>query len=178
MDSIENFLIQIEDILEGSKAVPFSGKVAVEKELIYDLIDEIRIHMPDALKEAQKINDNREKYIKDAEKRSHSIIEAARTEAGDIVKDAESKATRMISDNEIYKRATEEAEALLEEANLDARNVRLNAMDYADELLEKTEQAVKVTADNLTRHMSTTNHYFDQVLEMLYTNRRELRGDS
>ena len=176
MDSIENFLIQIEDILEGSKAVPFSGKVAVEKELIYDLIDEIRMHMPDALKEAQKINDNREKYIKDAEKRSHNIVESAKNEASDILKDADSKATRMLSDHEIYKRATEEAEALLEEANADARNVRLNAMDYADELLEKTEQAVRVTSDNMARHMSTTTNYFDQVLDMLYANRRELRG--
>jgi len=177
MDPIENFLIQIEDILEGSKAVPFSGKVAVDKDAIYDIIDDIRLHMPDALKEAQKINENREKYIKDAEKRSHSILESAKNEAGDILKDADTKATRMLSDHEIYKRAAEEAEALLEEAKVDARNVRLNAMDYADELLEKTEQAVKVTADNLIRHMSTTNNYFDQVLDMLYNNRRELRGD-
>ena len=177
MDPIESFLIQIEDILEESKAVPFSGKVAVDKDAIYDIIDEIRLHMPDALKEAQKVNDNREKYIKDAEKRSASIIDSARNEAEDVLKDADAKASRMINDHEIYKRASQEAADLLEEAKVDARNVRLNAMDYADEILAKTEQAVKVTADNLVRHMNTTSSYFEQVLDTLYSNRQELRGD-
>ena len=177
MDPIENFLIQIEDILEESKAVPFSGKVAVDKDTIYDIIDEIRLHMPDALKEAQKVNDNREKYIKDAEKRSQSIIDSARNEEEEILKDAEAKANRMLSDHEIYRRASEEAEAIMEEAKQDARNVRLNAMDYADEILAKTEQAVRVTADNVARHMSTTNNYFEQVLDTLYSNRQELRGE-
>jgi len=177
VDPIESFLIQIEDILEESKAVPFSGKVAVDKDAVYDIIDEIRLHMPDALKEAQKVNDNRDKYIKDAEKRSQNIIESARQEEEEILKDAEAKATRMVNDHEIYRRASEEAAVLLEEAKQDARNVRLNAMDYADEILAKTEQAVRVTADNVVRHMSTTNNYFEQVLDTLYSNRQELRGD-
>jgi len=177
VDPIESFLIQIEDILEESKAVPFSGKIAVDKDAIYDIIDEIRLHMPDALKEAQKVNDNREKYIKDAEKRSASIVDSATKEAEDILKDADAKAARMINDHEIYRRAAAEAEELLEESKLDARNIRLNAMDYADEILAKTEQAVRVTSDNLVRHMTTTSNYFEQVLDTLYSNRQELRGD-
>ncbi|MDL2248825.1 ATPase [Tyzzerella sp. OttesenSCG-928-J15] len=177
MDPIENYLIQIEDILEESKAMPFSGKVAVDRDAIYEIIDEIRLHMPDELKEAQKVFDNRDKYIKDAEKRSQSIVEAARSEAEEILKDADSKVTRMVSEHEIYKRASQEAEELLEEAKIDARNVRLNAMDYADEILAKTEQAVRVTADNISRHMATSNNYFEQVLDTLYSNRQELRSD-
>jgi len=177
MDPIENYLIQMEDILEESKAMPFSGKVAVDKEALYEIIDEIRLHLPDELKEAQKVFDNRDKYIKDAEKRSLSIIDSARNEAEDILKDADAKVTRMVSEHEIYKKASQEAEALLEDAKADARNVRLNAMDYADEILAKTEQAVRVTADNISRHLSTSNNYFEQVLDTLYSNRQELRSE-
>jgi len=43
--------------------------------------------------------------------------------------------------------------------------------------LAKTEQAVRVTADNVVRHMSATNNYFEQVLDTLYSNRQELRGE-
>jgi len=177
MDPIENYLVQIEDILEESKAMPFSGKVAVDKEAIYEIIDEIRLHLPDELKEAQRVFDNRDKYIKDAEKRSASIVDAARNEAEDMLKDADARVTRMVSEHEIYKKASSEAEALLDEAKSDARNIRLSAVDYADEILDKTEQAVRVTSDNIKRHLSTSNNYFDQVLDTLYSNRQELRGD-
>lgn len=177
MDPIESFLIQIEDILEESKAVPFSGKVAVDKDAIYDIIDEIRLHMPDALKEAQKINEDKSKIFKDAEKRSENIVASARSEAEDIIRDATAKANRLVSEQDVLRRAHEEAEDLTEEARANARYIQSNAMDYADQILAKTEQAVKVTADNIARHMTTTNNYFEQVLETLYSNRQELRGD-
>jgi vacuolar-type H+-ATPase subunit H len=173
---VESYLIQIEDILEESKSVPFSGKVAVDREAIYEIIDEIRLHMPDEIKEAQKVFENRDKHMRDAEKRATSVVDSAKTEADGILKDAESKVTRLISETEIYKSAYQEAEVLREEAKLDARNIRLNAVDYADEILSKAEQAVRVTAENISRQMLSSNNYFDQVLDTLYNNRQELRG--
>lgn len=176
MSSIENYLAQIEDILEDSKNVPFSGKVAVDRDAIYDIIDELRLHFPDEIKEAQKIIENREKYLRDAEKRANIIIDEAHAEAEEIIKDAEGKAVRITSEHEIYKRAVQEGEVLLEEAKQDAKNLRLNAMDYADEVLAKSEQAIKVTLENITGQTQSTQAYFNQMLETLYNNRQELRG--
>lgn len=176
MDSIENYLAQIEDILEDSKNVPFSGKVAVDRDMIYDIIDEMRLHFPEEIKEAQKVMDNREKYVKDAEKRASLIIEEAKKEADNILKDAENKATRLTGEHEIYKRAVQEGETLLEEAKQDAKNLRINAMDYADEILAKSEQAIKLTAENINSQSQSAQAYFNQMLETLYNNRQELRG--
>lgn len=176
MESMERYLIQIEDILENSKAVPFSGKVAVDKELVYEIIDEIRLNLPNEIKESRKILDNKDKYLKDAEKRSVVAIETANIDAETIIRDAENKALRLTSDHEIYKRAIEEAERLLEEAKRDAKNIRINAIDYADEVLSKAENAMRVTLDNINKQHNSADDYYNKVLETLYQNRQELRG--
>jgi len=176
MESMERYLIQIEDVLENSKTVPFSGKVAVDKELIYEIIDEIRLNLPNEIKESKKILENKEKYLKEAEKRSVVAIESANLDAENIVKDAENKALRLTSDHEIYKSALDESEKILEDAKRDAKNIRINAMDYADEVLSKAEHALKLTAENVTQQNRSVEDYYEKVLETLYDNRQELRG--
>ena len=176
MESMERYLIQIEDVLESSKTVPFSGKVAVDKELIYEIIDEIRLNLPNEIKESRKILDNKEKYLKEAEKRSVVAIESANLDAENIIKDAENKALRLTSDHEIYKRALDDAERILEESKRDAKNIRINAMDYADEVLSKAEHALKLTAENMSVQHKSVEEYYEKVLETLYDNRQELRG--
>ena len=176
MESIENYLIQIEDILEECKAVPFSGKVAVDRETIYEVIDEIRMNMPNEIKEAKKVFENRDKYLRDAEKRADMIREEAKKEALEIIKDAENKLAKLTHEHEVFKNATIEAEKIIDEAKQDAKNMRLSALEYTDEILAKGEHAVKVALENLNKQFQSTDSYFSQVLSTLYDNRQELRG--
>ena len=46
MDSVLQLLDELEDVMDSSKAVPFSSKVTVNKEEIYDIISEIRMKLP------------------------------------------------------------------------------------------------------------------------------------
>ncbi len=176
MESIESYLAQIEDILEDSKAVRFSSKVAVDKELIYEVIDEIRLNLPNEIKESRKLMDGKDKLLKEAEKKSKIMLENASKEAENTLKSAETKSNRLISDHEIYKAALEESEKILEDARKDAKNIRINAMDYADEILAKAEQAMKFTLDNMNKQHNSLDNYYNKILDTLYNNRQELRG--
>ena len=49
MDSVLQLLDELEDVMDSSKAVPFSSKVTVNKEEIYDIISEIRMKLPNEL---------------------------------------------------------------------------------------------------------------------------------
>ena len=42
MDSVLQLLDELEEVLDSSRAVPFSNKVSIDKEEIYDIISEIR----------------------------------------------------------------------------------------------------------------------------------------
>ncbi|MCL2592388.1 MAG: ATPase [Defluviitaleaceae bacterium] len=177
MESIDNYLIQIEDILESCKAVPLMGKVAVDKEMIYEIIDEMRMNMPKEIKEAKKVFENRDKYLRDAEKRALAIIEEAKKDAEEIVKDGENRAAKLTAEHEIVKTATLEAEKIIEEAKHDAKNMRINSLEYADDILAKGEHAIRVASENISKQLQSTDTYFTQVLDTLYSNRQELRDN-
>ena len=60
---IFTLLETLEEILENSRNVPFSNKGIVDKEEMLDLIKEIRIKMPDELKQAKWVKEERERMI-------------------------------------------------------------------------------------------------------------------
>ena len=54
MEGME-MLDQLEDIIEGSKTVPIVGKAMIDKDELLDIIQELRLKMPDDLKQAKWI---------------------------------------------------------------------------------------------------------------------------
>ena len=80
---IFTLLETLEEILEQSKKLPFTDKAVVDKEAILEVIKEIRLKLPDELKQAKWIKEERQRILTEAQK-----------EANDIVKEAE---TRIIS---------------------------------------------------------------------------------
>ncbi|MDR2939772.1 MAG: ATPase [Clostridiales bacterium] len=165
MDSVLKYLDMVEDLLESSKSVPFSGKVSVEKEKIYDIIDEIRLNIPNEIRQSQRIIAEHDKVIADA-----------KAKATTIVKEAEERALKLIDEHEIYKQALEEGNDIIEESKKSARDMRLNAMDYADEILAKTEEIVRESLESISKQNSATEDFFNRTIDVLYSNRMELRG--
>ena len=64
MDSVLQLLDELEDVMDSSKAVPFSSKVTVNKEEIYDIISEIRMKLPNELKQSKWVIEERNKIQK------------------------------------------------------------------------------------------------------------------
>ena len=53
---------EIEDIVEAGTSVPFSGKVMIDKEEVLEIIKEIRIKLPDEIKQAALIKEEDRKF--------------------------------------------------------------------------------------------------------------------
>lgn len=138
---IFTLLETLEEALENSKTIPFSGKSVIEKEELLDIIKEIRIKLPDELKQA--------KWVK--EERGRILVEAQK-EADDIVKEAENRIISMIDEHEITKKAYEQKAQIIETANEMSREISKGTKDYADNLLEKLEvvleDALKTVQNN------------------------------
>ena len=138
---IFTLLENIEDILEKSKGVPFSNKVLVEKEEIVEIISELRLKLPEELKQAKWIKEERQRILVEAQK-----------EADDIVKEAENRIISMIDEHEITKKAYEKKAEIIETANEMSREISKGTKDYADNLLNGIEvslqEALKIIQNN------------------------------
>ena len=82
---IFTLLETLEDILERSKSVPFTEKAIVDKEEVLEIIKDVRLKLPDELKQAKWIKEERQRILLEAEK-----------EADEIVKEAENRIISMI----------------------------------------------------------------------------------
>ena len=137
MEAME-LLDQLEDLIEGSKAVPIVGKAMIDKDEVLDIIQELRIKMPDDLKQAKWIKGERQRILLEAQK-----------EATTIIKSAEDKIISMINENEITKKANEAAEEIVKNANNRAREIRNATKQYIDDALADSEKVLERTLSTL-----------------------------
>ena len=135
---IFTLLETLEDILEKSKTVPFTDKSVVSKSEILDIIKEIRLKLPDELKQAKWIKEERERIIKEAQK-----------DADDIVKEAENRIISMIDEHEITRQANERKNEIITTANDMYREYQNNANSYVDGILKDVEERMIKLVDAL-----------------------------
>lgn len=119
---------ELEEYLEGAKTIPFTNKCIVDREEILDILKEIRLKLPDELKQAKWVKEERNRILVEAQK-----------EAEGIVKEAENRIISMIDEHEITRKAYEQKAQIIETANEMSREISKGTKDYADNILEKVE---------------------------------------
>ena len=165
MDAVMRLLEELEDILDNSRGVPFSNKVAVDKEELYDIVSELRDCLPNDIKQSKIIVQERNKIIIEAQK-----------EAEGIAKEAEDKMRRLIDEHEITKAAYAQSTEIVENAKKQAKEMRIGATEYADEILAAANEKLREMRDRMREESIKLDEFFGQSMEVIYENRQELRG--
>ncbi len=129
---ILSILETLEDIIEKSVSVPFSGRCLVDREEILEIIKEMRLKLPDDLKQAKWVKEERQKILMEAQK-----------EANNVVKEAESKISALVDEHEISRQAYDQANEIISNAQKNAKEIRLGTREYADSILNKVEEILK-----------------------------------
>ncbi len=144
---------ELEDLVDKGVPVPLSGKSLMNKDELMELISEIRNSLPDDLKQAKWIKEERQR-----------ILDEAEDEANKIIKSAEDQLVAMISEHEITKKAIEHSNDILDKAREGARNIQTSSYQYADNLLENVERVISSSMRDL-----------EQCMALVRDNRSELR---
>src|ERR1700747_2210557 len=119
---------KLDDLVHNAKGVMSTEQVRVDKEEIYDILDQMRATIPEEIKQARWIVKERQEMLAEAKR-----------EAERIVKEARERQERMVSQEEITKQAERAAEDIIEDARSREREIRLGAEDYATEILNTRE---------------------------------------
>lgn len=77
---IFTLLETLEDIVESARSMPFTESVLVNKNDILDLVKEIRLKLPDELKQAKWIKEERERIMAEAHKDADDIVKKLKIE--------------------------------------------------------------------------------------------------
>jgi cell division septum initiation protein DivIVA len=129
--TIEDLLDELYDIIENAKTLPFfSGKCMVDGEEIRQILDDLRDVIPDEIRKARSIVDDRARIIDDA----HAEADAA-------IKAAERKADSLVNEQEIVRRAAARANEIDKAGQEKYRNSVNATYDYVENLLKAADDA-------------------------------------
>lgn len=137
MDALE-LIDALEDIIEKGITIPLAGKTVIDKDELLDIIQEIRLKLPDDLKQAKWVKEERQRIITEAQK-----------EANQIMKGAEDKIISMINEHEITRKSYEQARVVEEESQKRAKEIRYRTAQYIEELIADAERVMESTLHSL-----------------------------
>src|ERR1700712_5044469 len=90
---------KLDDVVHNARAVPLTDQVRVDREEIYDLLDQMRATIPEEIKQARWIAD--EEVTKQAERAADEIVEDARAREREIRLGAEDYADEILNTLEV-----------------------------------------------------------------------------
>jgi hypothetical protein len=142
---IQHLVDRLEQALNESTRIPMSAFILVNEEKIYNLLDQMRVAVPEEIKKAGRIEAEKDRILAQAKEEAERIRELSRQEANELVKrDA------------IVIAAQHRAENILERARRDSEGLRQDADVYIMEVLNKLE-------GDLTRTLNVVQNGLDKI---------------
>ena len=101
---ILHFVDRLENIVRESRTLPLSRKLLLDEEKLIDIIDQMRVSVPDIVKQAQKVTAERDRQLAQAQEEAERIKQLAKAESqmilekDQITKDANARAKVIVDD--------------------------------------------------------------------------------
>ena len=120
---------RLESLIQQGRRLPLTSAVVVDEATVLDIIDQMRICIPEEIKQAKRIQQDEEKIFAEAQEEAARIISRAREDA-----------VRLVSEHELRRQAQQQGERILQEAYRQEQIIRRGADDYAIEVLSKLNE--------------------------------------
>jgi cell division septum initiation protein DivIVA len=127
MDIVE-LTERLHHLVHSAKKRPLGDQLRVNGQEIRDILDQMRATIPDEIKEAHWIAQERQ-----------DILAQAKREAEQIAAETRERQTQLASHHELIHQAEHAAEKIIKDARAHEDEIRQGAEDYADEILNTFE---------------------------------------
>lgn len=133
--SIDDALDMMDELIDNSWAMPLSGgRCVIDVVKLRELMDDVRLSLPNEIKQAKAIVSDRAEIISDAKR-----------EAQVIVTKAEERARAMVAADEITRQAQTKAQEIVTNAQQKSREIRQLTTEYVDEVVRSAEECLTVS---------------------------------
>jgi hypothetical protein len=147
---ILDLLDNLEETLRAGTPLPFTSRLLIDEQQALDIIDQIRVAIPEDMKQARRLVAERD-----------SIIAEANQEAERLLRDAEARLQERVSDHAVIRDAEERAEEVRLESLRAAQQMRREADTYALSSLSKLHAQLHALADQVEQGMRTLERELD-----------------
>jgi len=135
---------RLEELFNESKTIPLTRNVMVDEDRMLDIIDQMRIAIPEEVKKAQQLLGQRDRVLAQAQEEANRTIEIARQ-----------KAEQLVDKDMVVVEAQRRAELILSQARSDADGIRADADDYVMDSLRQLEAELERIANQVRNGIRT-----------------------
>ena len=119
---------RLEELLNQSRPLWFTHNVIVDEDRMLDIIDQMRVAVPDEVKKAQQLLAQRDRILAQAQEEANRTLAIAR-EKGD----------QLLERDSIVQSAQARADQIVAQARVEAEKTRQDADNYVVETLTRLE---------------------------------------
>jgi cell division septum initiation protein DivIVA len=123
---------RLEELLNQSRAVPLSHSVMVDEDRMLDLIDQMRVAIPEEVKKAQQLLAQRDRLLAQAQEEANRTLAIARE-----------KSEQLVERDAIVQAAQGRADQIVANARVESDGIRREADDYVMESLSRLEMELE-----------------------------------
>ena len=133
-------LDQLEEVLGGGSHLPLTSRTLVDEQEILDILDQIRVAIPDEIKAARRLTQDRDQLLADA-----------RAEADRLVKEADAHIAARVADHHLVRTAEARAAEIEERALEEADRMRRETDAYVYRVMQKLRDQIHQVSSTVER---------------------------
>lgn len=115
---------RLEELFNASRPIPLTHNVIVDEDKFLDIIDQMRISVPEEVKKAQQVFSQKDRVMAQAQEEANRTLQLARERADSLV-----EKEALVLD------AQRRAGQIIDQARMDAENIKTGADQYAMDAL-------------------------------------------
>jgi cell division septum initiation protein DivIVA len=137
---ILHLIDQLEELFNDSKSFWLTNEVMIKEDRLLDLIDQMRLAVPDEIKQSQQIINQKERILAQAQEEATRTVNLARE-----------KSVEMVERDGIVEAARVKANQIIKKAEEQSRMMKRDADEYSIETLKELR-------DELTKILNQVNN--------------------
>ena len=177
MSRIEQLIGEIEEYIDSCKYQPLSNsKIVVNRDELEELLVELRLRIPDEIKQYQKIISNRDAIMNEARQQADSILAQANAQTNELVNEHEIMQKAYAQANDIIEQANVQAQQIVEQAVADANGIRQSSVQYTDDMLKSLQTIISHSMEGAQGRVDAFMTSMQSSYDIVSSNRQELTG--
>lgn len=152
---IQHLVDRLEDLIDEGRHMPFSRFTMIDEERALELIDQMRISIPEEIEKANRILAQRDR-----------VLAQANEDAARVLQQARSKGEEMLDQDVNVQAAQNRAANIIEEARQKAQQIRDDADHYVLDVLSRLEQDLLKNLNTVRNGINHVNQPSDVMPQM------------
>lgn len=175
MSRIEQLIDDIEAYIEESKPSAFSStKVVVNKDELEEMLNELRLQIPEEVAQYKKVISNQDAIINNAQIKADTIMDKANQMQSEMVNEHEIYQKALSTSEQIIENANLQAQAIIDRATNDSQAMKRAILKYSDDIMSLLQQELEGMMTSSKQKFESFYANIESNYKTVLSNREEL----